>query len=212
MGRASRAEGQGGGFHQQQWLPGKHNVHMIWRVKFPLQHGCSTVWFRALTCGAEQTSAAVKLSRCCLLPVCCCNEGSLEFSALVSSKHQPRNRQTAVTNVCLGSFQPLALHELVLCWPLSTPPPHTVVMHHGKPMPCRAVSCHVLLMHRVIWTQERLQQLRQLPDKRGILISAGKVHHVGNAAIILHVSMPPGCQAVEKGGKSMHALAWPPMH
>lgn len=34
--------------------------------------------------------------------------------------------------------------------------------------------------------QERLTQLQQLPDKQGILISAGKPHHVGNAAIILH--------------------------
>lgn len=36
--------------------------------------------------------------------------------------------------------------------------------------------------------QQRLEQLQQLPDKRGILISAGKSHHVGNTAIILHVS------------------------
>eukprot|EP00879_Flechtneria_rotunda_P014025 GHRR01014652.1.p1 GENE.GHRR01014652.1~~GHRR01014652.1.p1 ORF type:complete len:223 (+),score=62.91 GHRR01014652.1:328-996(+) len=33
----------------------------------------------------------------------------------------------------------------------------------------------------------RLQQLRDLPDKRGILISAGKPHHIGNTAILLHV-------------------------
>jgi hypothetical protein len=37
--------------------------------------------------------------------------------------------------------------------------------------------------------QERLQQLRSLPDKRGILISAGKPHHIGNAAVMLHVSL-----------------------
>jgi hypothetical protein len=35
---------------------------------------------------------------------------------------------------------------------------------------------------------KRLSQLQQLPDKQGILISAGKSHHVGNTAIILHVS------------------------
>lgn len=34
--------------------------------------------------------------------------------------------------------------------------------------------------------QDRLQQLQQLPDKRGILISAGKSHHVGGAIVILH--------------------------
>lgn len=39
--------------------------------------------------------------------------------------------------------------------------------------------------------QERVSKLQQLQDKQGILISAGKPHHVGNAAIILHVS-PPG--------------------
>jgi len=39
--------------------------------------------------------------------------------------------------------------------------------------------------------QDRIRNLQQLPDKRGILISAGKPHHVGNAAIILHVGLSP---------------------
>lgn len=47
--------------------------------------------------------------------------------------------------------------------------------------------------------QERLSQLQQLPDKQGILIAAGKPHHVGNAAIMLHVSChnqaAVGCRA-----------------
>lgn len=37
--------------------------------------------------------------------------------------------------------------------------------------------------------QERVEQLQQLPDKQGILISAGTALHVGNAAITLHVSV-----------------------
>jgi hypothetical protein len=36
--------------------------------------------------------------------------------------------------------------------------------------------------------QERVLRLQQLPDKQGILISAGK-QHVGNLAMTLHVSM-----------------------
>lgn len=39
----------------------------------------------------------------------------------------------------------------------------------------------------------RRAALERLPDRRGILISAGKPHHVGNSAIILHVR---GCVGV----------------
>lgn len=36
--------------------------------------------------------------------------------------------------------------------------------------------------------QERVLRLQQLPDKQGILISAGK-QHLGNLAMTLHVSV-----------------------
>lgn len=64
--------------------------------------------------------------------------------------------------------------------------------------------------------QERLSQLQQLPDKQGILIAAGKPHHVGNAAIMLHVSChnqaAVGCReaALCPQPHTQHpALRWP---
>lgn len=50
--------------------------------------------------------------------------------------------------------------------------------------------------------QQRLEQLQQLPDKRGILISAGKAHHVGNTAIILHVSGCAGGHVCDRAGSA----------
>jgi hypothetical protein len=49
-------------------------------------------------------------------------------------------------------------------------------------------SCRHLGVSHGTSLQERLQRLQQLPDKAGILISAG-TRHVGILALALHVSV-----------------------
>ncbi|KAF6262935.1 mannosyltransferase putative-domain-containing protein [Scenedesmus sp. NREL 46B-D3] len=72
--------------------------------------------------------------------------------------------------------------------------------------------------------QERLHQVRNLPDKQGILVSAGKPHHVGNAAVLLHVlrhhlncSLPVeiahrGESEVDNVTRASLSAAFPPLH